>query len=73
MKRSRPKKGELPKRYRCRDQYNRALDLEMSRFATQVTNDQASDSEFEATTQDVTNIQSSNTRYRIHMIEMTLS
>ena len=64
MKRSR--RGELPKRYRCRDKYNKALDIEMSRFTNQVKRDQTSDSESEASTQVEAITQASNTRYGIN-------
>ena len=73
MKRSRPKKSELPKRYRCRDKYNRALDLEMSRFVTQVPNDQTSDSESEAPTHVEAITQASNSRYGNNANEFVFS
>ena len=37
-KRTRVKSVELPKRFRCRDKYNRALECEMKKFAAK--NDQ---------------------------------
>ena len=33
-KRPRPKRDELPKRYRCRDKYNKALHHEMNQFVS---------------------------------------
>ena len=33
-KRSRAKNKELPKRFRCRDKYNRALNKEMANFVS---------------------------------------
>ena len=33
-KRQRPSRNELPKRYRCRDRYNKALKEEMNKFVT---------------------------------------
>ena len=61
MKRS--SRGGLPKRYRCRDKYNRALDLEISRFVTQDKNEPDSDTESEAPTQVEALTQASNTSY----------
>ena len=42
-KRKRNKKGELPKRYRCRDKYSRALDSEINKFVSKPTTDPESD------------------------------
>ena len=39
VKRKKPTKNELPKRYRCRDKYNRALDLEINKFVTKTSDD----------------------------------
>ena len=44
-KRSRAKSNELPKRYRCRDKYNRALEAQMNSF---VTNDDSGSGSQEA-------------------------
>ena len=63
MKRSR--RGELPKRYRCRDKYNKALNLEVNKFVTQDKNDQSSDTDSEAPTQVEGIAQASSTRYGI--------
>ena len=42
-KRSRAKSNELPKRYRCRDKYHRALDAEMNKFVTGCANQEESE------------------------------